>query len=67
MLRWPLPCGTGNYNAHLAREDDMSPWVLSSIHIQRFYTPTFDQTWEISGQGHKRFLPMEICTDPSKS
>jgi hypothetical protein len=38
ILRWPLPSKEGTYCTHLAGfyEDDMSPWVLSSIHIQRF-------------------------------
>jgi hypothetical protein len=37
ILKWPLPSKAGTYCTHLAGfyEDDMSPWVLSSILIQR--------------------------------
>ncbi len=39
ILRWPLPSKAGTYSSHLAGfyEDDMSPWVLSSILIQRMW------------------------------
>ncbi len=39
IFRWPLPSETGNYYTRLSgfHEDDMLPWVLSSVHIQRVH------------------------------
>ncbi len=62
MLRWPLPSDTGNNIRNWLDfyEDDMSPWVLFSIHIQRPY-PKFQKEDCIQPLDSLLFYP-QYCT-----
>ncbi len=58
ILSWPLPSKAGTYNTQLAGfyEDDMSPWVLSSIHIQRSTSNILGWIIQVLACHNRRFV-----------